>query len=242
MVSLLTRSVFYTFSFSAQDNAAIVPRKNVHLEAKQVWCCNCARRGHFVHQCRGYSYSCIPPLVPSVVSYKETRPFFKNATSSSVKPKSEIILSKSAKKRKLREELKASKRAYQSLPNTPKNRHTRFSNSLESSPKRSRYHRDGCTDQVLEDLYKWKKYGGKKKGGKKWALKVHMESPSPQFEVGNLKKDLKEKLKRSGKIQTFEGKMVKKKMARALNKLNKNNQGAIGAKKRKKIENLLSRI
>ena len=41
-----------------------------------------------------------------------------------------------------------------------------------------------------------------------------MESASPQFEVNSLEKYLKEKLEKSGKIQTFEGKMVKKKMER----------------------------
>ena len=31
--------------------------------------------GHYVHQCRAYSYSSIPPLVLSVVSYKEPQQF-----------------------------------------------------------------------------------------------------------------------------------------------------------------------
>ena len=31
--------------------------------------------GHYVHQCRAYSYRSVPPLVLSVVSYKEPQQF-----------------------------------------------------------------------------------------------------------------------------------------------------------------------
>ena len=87
----------------------VKPVQDLHVPAWKCYCPNCGKLGHYVHQCRGYSYSKIPPLVLNVVSYKEPNKGFETPT----------YESKSERKRRLREELRSKKRAYLSLPSTP---------------------------------------------------------------------------------------------------------------------------
>merc|ERR1712098_270608 len=47
------------------------PMTTTNEPPKNVWCCNCAKQGHYVHQCRAYSYSPYPPSVPFVVTYND---------------------------------------------------------------------------------------------------------------------------------------------------------------------------
>jgi hypothetical protein len=103
--------IWRRYHATTTPNQGIVqPEPNVHLPLRKIWCSNCARQGHYLHQCRSYSYSSTPPPVLSVVSYREPHQYQLSST---------IFESKASKKRRLRDELKAKKRAYRSLPSTP---------------------------------------------------------------------------------------------------------------------------
>ena len=84
----------------------------------KCYCANCGRQGHYVHQCRGYSYSKIPPFVLNIISYKNSQREgdFQNSSTPTTTATYE---SKSERKRRLREELRTKKREYLSLPSTP---------------------------------------------------------------------------------------------------------------------------
>ena len=108
------------FSCYLQTNESVIsfpgivkPPHDVHVQARDYYCCNCGRKGHYVHQCRGYSYSKIPPLVLNVVSYKDPLNFgYETEIPTSYESKKE-------RKRRLRDEMKKKRREYLSLPSTP---------------------------------------------------------------------------------------------------------------------------
>ena len=104
-----------TFFFLHQG--IVQPAQDQHIPVWKCYCCNCGRQGHYVHQCRGYSYSKIPPFVLNVISYKNSQREgdFQNSST----PTTTTYESKSERKRRLREELRTKKREYLSLPSTP---------------------------------------------------------------------------------------------------------------------------
>ena len=90
----------------------VQPAQDQHVPVWKCYCCNCGQQGHYVHQCRRYSYSKIPPFVLNVISYKKSqREGFQTPTTT--------YESKRERKRRLREELRNKKREYLSLPSTP---------------------------------------------------------------------------------------------------------------------------
>ena len=115
----------YHSTTTTTSHDIVQPPNEVHVRPQKAWCANCARQGHYVHQCRHYSFSCIPPPRMTVVTYDQPLKFAKGFGDL------EGQESKSAKKRRLREELKATKRAYKSLPCTPKTRFLPGKNSME---------------------------------------------------------------------------------------------------------------
>lgn len=214
------------------------PKKSVHLPATEVWCCNCGKKGHLVHQCRAYSYSCVPPLVTSVISYKEPQQFDSRPESRSVK------------KRRLREELKASKRAYQSLPCTPKIGKNQF-RSQPATPilnfqnndfqnKQSQFSVLNGAKNHLENLLEAKKARKNKKRQKKWAIKLNLDS-SPDNSMISV---IKEKLAQSRNCPngSAETKMARKKVMKELKFMKRNSGQPVEKKKMKKLNRLLSKI
>ena len=52
-------------------DSVVVPHKNQLLEKPPAWCCNCAKKGHYSHQCSAYNRSNYPPSVSTVVTYSD---------------------------------------------------------------------------------------------------------------------------------------------------------------------------
>ena len=45
-----------------------------HKSLSQIWCCNCAKKGHYLHHCRAYNYSTYPRTVQHIVNYDNLLP------------------------------------------------------------------------------------------------------------------------------------------------------------------------
>lgn len=165
--------------------------------------------------------------------------------------------SKSAKKRRLREELKASKRAYLSLPNTPKQKFaTKMAISKPVTPfVKSSLENDDDVSAVLNEakttlecLLEGKKNGKNKKRQKKWAVTLPMESDEPLDDDENPNGTpqfigmLKQKLAKVGNATNPESSAVKNKIKKEMRMLKKFNPSTIGPKKKRKLMNLMNRI
>ena len=240
------------FHATTSGNQIVKPTSNIHKPTEEVFCPNCGKQGHLVHQCRHYSFSCIPPPKTTVVSYSEPLKFKEKETI--VTTASE---SKSAKKRRLREELKASKRAYLSLPNTPKQKFaTKMAISKPVTPfVKSSLENDDDVSAVLNEakttlecLLEGKKNGKNKKRQKKWAVTLPMESDEPLDDDENPNGTpqfigmLKQKLAKVGNATNPESSAVKNKIKKEMRMLKKFNPSTIGPKKKRKLMNLMNRI
>jgi hypothetical protein len=53
------------------DPGQIVVPEDIKVDYTKMWCPNCGRKGHLVHQCRAYSFGACPKNVLKVVSYEE---------------------------------------------------------------------------------------------------------------------------------------------------------------------------
>ena len=61
-------------TLSGQEGVVQTPDQGIeraHKELCQIWCSNCAKQGHYLHQCRAYNYSSYPKPVLHVVSYQD---------------------------------------------------------------------------------------------------------------------------------------------------------------------------
>jgi len=54
------------------NTGPIVATEVTPVEYAKMWCPNCGRKGHLVHQCRAYSFGSCPRNVLTVLSYDET--------------------------------------------------------------------------------------------------------------------------------------------------------------------------
>ena len=240
------------FHATTSSNQIVKPTSNIHRPTEEVFCPNCGKQGHLVHQCRHYSFSSIPPPKTTVVNYSEPLKFKEKETIATA------LESKSAKKRRLREELKASKRAYLSLPNTPKQKFaTKMAISKPVTPfiKSSLENNDDVSDVLnkakttLECLLEGKKNGKNKKRQKKWSVTLPMESDEPLEEDNDPNgtpqfiEMLKQKLKAKKPNPTNpESSAVKNKIKKEMRMLKKFNPSTIGPKKKRKLMNLINRI
>lgn len=86
-----------------------------HKPLDNIWCCNCAKKGHYPHHCSAYNYSSYPRSVLHVINYKNICP----DPDSSLVETSTPFISKNQKRKKEMRELKAKKQAFRSLNNTP---------------------------------------------------------------------------------------------------------------------------
>ena len=168
--------------------------------------------------------------------------------------------SRSAKKRRLREELRASKRAYRSLPSTPKIKPQlvvdQFSNnefhSQTSTPKSDPpawgdkntpnfiLHK---TKLTLEGMIESKKQRRKDKKMQKKMMKSMSESNGGAAN-SSLVNTMKEKLAKSKHLDSTnpEINVVRRKVMKELHFMKRHSKAIVGAKKRKKLNNLLSKL
>ena len=86
-----------------------------HKPLDQIWCCNCAKRGHYPHHCNAYNYSSYPKSVLHVINYNNINPDLDTSLFETSTPS----ISKNQKRKKEMRELKARKQAFRSLNNTP---------------------------------------------------------------------------------------------------------------------------
>ena len=105
-------------------------------------CPNCARKGHYAHQCRALSVSQTPKNVLSIVTYDEGRRKRKHVPQPEATHEPEMQYensftpreSDSGKRKRLKLELKEKKRKFRSFPHTPNMQ----MNSNELGPYRAR--------------------------------------------------------------------------------------------------------
>lgn len=180
------------------------------ISALKSWCCNCGRQGHYVHQCRGYRFSSLPTPVLSVVSYEEPK-----------LRQNPVEESRSAKKRRLREELRAKRREYLSLPSTPNRNPLEFDQDVVRSypvtPVTDRNYIGGKVDRTL------------KRAKRKLHRMIRGENPKKKEDPAKgpvIGKVLKRKLRKKDKMLStdHEPKLSKKQMRKEIKSL-KNRMG-----------------
>jgi len=238
-----------------------VPDVDVHVPAHQAWCCNCARQGHYVHQCRAYSYRSVPPLVLSVVSYKEPQQFDQRHTQTATLSTE----SRSAKRRRLKEELKATKRAYRSQPSTPKNIPQLNEYHSQTSTPKSAWGKNSTDfilnqgNRMLEDMIESKKQRRKNKKMEKLEKKqgklrkeyrkidteksVNLQSESIALANSSLVNLMEEKLAKSKKSDSMpQVHKIRRKLMKEMHFMKRHSKGPVGAKKWKKLNNLMALI
>ena len=128
-----------------------------HKPLAEIWCCNCGRRGHYLHQCRAYSYSSYPSPVLHVVSYesliKDTSMFDEDGHE--VNGTESVPSNKRQKRKEALREIKEKKRRFRSLTGTPNAYQTsgrRISFSNPATPPRNDSSDEGLLmeDGVIE--------------------------------------------------------------------------------------------
>ena len=102
-----------------------------HKPSSQIWCCNCAKKGHYLHHCSAYSYSAYPRPVLHVINYNNL--ICQSESDSSPLMCSTPSISKSQKRKKEMREVKLRKQAFRSLNNTP-NTYRSYENGTNSMP------------------------------------------------------------------------------------------------------------
>ena len=117
-----------------------------HKPLTDIWCCNCAKQGHYVHHCSAYNYSSYPRSVLHVINYSN---IMLNPDSGSISAVSSTqSLSKNQKRKKEMREIKARKQAFRSLNNTP-NSSRSYENSSFSFPGTP----DECFDEEQHNSF-----------------------------------------------------------------------------------------
>ena len=163
--------------------------------------------------------------------------------------------SKSAKKRRLREELKATKRAYKSLPCTPKAKfHPGLGISKPSTPMTTVQAKAKDVTSVLNEakttlecLLDSKKARKNKKRQKKWQLSLPLDQTDEGLENDNESEEmiqmLRQKLSEHKNRKNSESScVVRNKIKKEMRTLKRLRPCNLGAKKKRKLLNLMSRI
>ena len=232
----------YHSTTTTTSHDIVQPPNEVHVRPQKAWCANCARRGHYVHQCRHYSFSCIPAPRMTVVTYDQPLKFAHGLEGQE---------SKSAKKRRLREELKATKRAYKSLPCTPKTKfHPGLAISKPNTPMTTVQAKTKDVTSVLNEakttlecLIDSKKNRKNKKRQKKWSVSLPMDQSDEGLEESeDMLQKLRQKLIDQKSRKTPESSVVRNKIKKEMRILKRLSPGSVGAKKKRKLLNLMSRI
>ena len=185
----------------------------------------------------------------SVVSYKEPQQF-QQRTSCSSSFHTISSESRSAKKRRLREELRTSKRAYRSLPSTPKIKpqdSNEFHSQISTPKSDVSWGKNTAnfilqkTKLTLEGMIESKKQRRKDKKMEKKMMKSMSESNGAAN--SSLVNTMKEKLAKSKHLDsTPEINVVRRKVMKELHFMKRHSKALVGAKKRKKLNNLLSKL
>ena len=109
-------------TLSGTDGVVIEPFGGVdraHKPLRQIWCCNCGKKGHYLHHCRAYNYSSYPAPVVHVINYDDLDPGHNNAPN---KPHDILNLTPFSNNQRRKTDIrerKAKKRAFRSLSQTP---------------------------------------------------------------------------------------------------------------------------
>ena len=105
-----------------------------HKSLSQIWCCNCAKKGHYLHHCRAYNYSSYPRTVQHIVSYDNL--LLACDLNISKHEKNSPAYSNGQKRKEQKREIKEKKRAFRSLSHTPNTYQTygEISNSMPVTP------------------------------------------------------------------------------------------------------------
>ena len=164
--------------------------------AKDTWCPNCAKKGHYLHQCRAYNPSPYPPEVLYVVDYGVPSP------DRETPPESE----KKCKKSRIRE-IKAKRREFLSLNSTPKSENPakRLKMSGVHSTPTTRDvcavdHRLKKASKALRELLDEQERSELQSSSKRWrkrkriSEKLKREEDLPRKRKNNKKKEMKFKM------------------------------------------------
>ena len=122
------------------EDGVVRPEVNVDKDLKDIWCPNCAGKGHRVHHCPAYRYNSFPAPVLRVISYEH--------------PGCDEVNDKKSK-RQLRQDLRAARKARKAY----KAKVTSSPPPQRSSPPSKRpkldLFRDFCEDPNMSGREKW---------------------------------------------------------------------------------------
>jgi hypothetical protein len=105
-----------------------------HKSLSQIWCCNCAKKGHYLHHCRAYNYSSYPRTVQHIVNYDNI--LIGCELNMNISEKVSPSFNSGQKRKEQKREIKERKRAFRSLNHTPNTYQSygKFSNSMPVTP------------------------------------------------------------------------------------------------------------